>query len=144
MVGQVGMMKTSVRLMFTDLRNHRLKTEFYTVLRLLLYCPTIRDTVLRLPQEGVCAFFRKVCKHRKTPYNCYLRYQAETCVRELNLLIDKDLIKKKPSFDIVSKPDFKYAQEKTRTSIPLTELGPEPSASTNSATWAFRLSADSP
>lgn len=29
------------------------------------------------------------------------------------------------------------AQEKTRTSTPLRALGPEPSASTNSATWAL-------
>jgi hypothetical protein len=28
------------------------------------------------------------------------------------------------------------AQERTRTSTPLLALGPEPSASTNSATWA--------
>ncbi len=33
------------------------------------------------------------------------------------------------------------AQEKTRTSTPLRALGPEPSASTNSATWASRLAA---
>ena len=31
------------------------------------------------------------------------------------------------------------AQEKTRTSTPLRALGPEPSASTNSATWALQL-----
>ncbi len=31
---------------------------------------------------------------------------------------------------------FLGAQERTRTSTPLRALGPEPSASTNSATWA--------
>ena len=31
------------------------------------------------------------------------------------------------------------AQEKTRTSTPLLAHGPEPCASTNSATWAFHL-----
>ncbi len=31
------------------------------------------------------------------------------------------------------------AQEKTRTSTPLRALGPEPSASTNSATWAKQI-----
>ncbi len=41
----------------------------------------------------------------------------------------------------VKKPPFggyfaDGAQEKTRTSTPLRALGPEPSASTNSATWA--------